>query len=142
MFNNFTMGSANNNQVPDPQFPGYQGAVMSIWKGAVEWQSITHGDGSGDPLQSNLGDGGANFDPSFQGEATSVGGINDNVHSMISGCNGGVLAFAESPGSNGWRIRYYECWSWQDGRATTAAWTCKASRATSTGTPWGWVTRA
>ena len=43
------------------------------------------------------------------------GGTNDNINSAISGSSGGVLAFAETPISNGWRIRYYETWNWQDG---------------------------
>ena len=101
-------------------FPGYQGAVMAIWKGCVEWGSTLHGDGTGDPTQiGDLGSGGANFDASFQGLATQVGGQNDNTHSELSGGNGGVLAFMEPGGgsgiSNGWRIRYYESWLWQDG---------------------------
>jgi len=115
VFNNFTGNSDNNNQTPDPQFPGYQGATMAIWKASVEWGSIAHGDGSGDPFQSTLGSGGANFDPSFQGAGVQVGGTNSNIHSQISGSNGGVLAFTETPISNGWRIRYYEGWNWSDG---------------------------
>jgi hypothetical protein len=115
IFNNFTGASDNNNQVPDAQFPGYQGADMAIWKGCVEWSSIAHGTGAGDPTQSILGSSGANFDPSFQGSATGIGGANDNVHSQISGSNGGVLAYTETPISDGWRIRYYEGWTWSDG---------------------------
>jgi hypothetical protein len=118
-FNNFTDAAANNNQVADQMFPGYQGAVMAIWKASVEWGSELHGDGSGDPHQpGGLGSGGANFDPSMQGEATGVGGTNDNIHSEISGSSGGVLAFTETPISNGWRIRYYSGWTWADGPGT------------------------
>lgn len=115
--NNFTDPDANGNQTPDPNFPGYQGAVMAIWKGCVEWQSRLHGDGNGDPTQvGGLGSGGANFDPTFQGERSGgPGGLNANVHSQISGCDGGVLAFTETPIEDGWRIRYYECWDWNDG---------------------------
>ena len=120
IFNNFTDSDANNNQTPDDQFPGAQGAVMAIWKASVEWGSELHGDGTGDPHQNgSLGSGGANFDPSFQGLATGVGGINDNIHSELSGSSGGVLAFTESPGSNGWRIRYYSSWTWEDGPGTS-----------------------
>ncbi len=116
IFNNFTDVSANNNQVPDPQFPGHQGAVMALWKSTVEWGSELHGNGNGDPLNpGDLGSGNANFDGSFQGEATGVGTSNDNIHSEISGGGGGVLAFTETPISNGWRIRYYANWNWSDG---------------------------
>jgi hypothetical protein len=119
VWNNFTDTQANNNQTPDGNFPGYQGAVMAIWKGTVEWGSQLHGNGNGDPHQfGGLGSGGANFDASFQGLAVSSGGINDNIHSEISGCSGGVLAFTESPDSFGWRIRYYQCWTWEDGPGT------------------------
>ena len=120
VFNNFTDAAANNNQTPDPMFPGYQGAVMAIWKGVTEWASEPHGDGSGDPHQpGGLGSGGANFDASFQGEATGVGGTNDNIHSELSSSSGGVLAYCETPISNGWRIRYYSSWTWQDGPGTS-----------------------
>lgn len=119
-FNNFTDSAANNNNVAATQFPGAQGAVMAIWKGSVEWGSELHGNGNGDPHQNGgLGSGGANFDPSHQGEANGVGGTNDNIHSELSGGSGGVLAFTETPISNGWRIRYYETWTWNDGPGTS-----------------------
>ncbi len=118
-FNNFTDSQANNNTAADDQFPGYTGAVMAIWKASVEWGSEIHGDGTGDPHQNgSLGSGGGNFDASFQGEANSIGSTNENVHSELSGGSGGVLAFTETPISNGWRIRYYESWTWQDGPTT------------------------
>ena len=120
VFNNFTDAAANNNQTPDPMFPGYQGATMAIWKGVTEWASVPHGDGSGDPHQpGTLGSGGANFDASFQGEATGIGGTNDNIHSELSSSSGGVLAYCETPISNGWRIRYYSSWTWVDGPGTS-----------------------
>ena len=119
-FNNFTDAGANNNQTPNANFPGHQGAVMAIWKASVEWGSQLHGDGNGDPHQNGgLGSGGANFDASFQGEATSVGTTNNNIHSELSGGSGGVLAFTETPISDGWRIRYYASWSWADGPGTS-----------------------
>jgi len=119
VYNNFLDSTANNNTLDEANFPGYDGAVVAIWKASVEWGSEKHGDGTGDPQQpTTLGSGGANFDPSFQGEATSVGGTNDNIHSALDGCNGGVLAYAETPISNGWRIRYYDCWTWEDGPGT------------------------
>lgn len=115
IFNNFSDASANNNTTPDSNWPGYTGAPMSIWKAMGEWGSQPHGGtGAGDPLQP-VGDGGANFDSAWAGLATGVGGTNDNIHSEIGGSSGGVLAFTETPISNGWRIRYYQSWLWQDG---------------------------
>lgn len=120
VFNNFTDPTANNNNSADPNFPGYQGAVMAIWKASVEWQSSLHGNGNGDPHQPfGLGSGGANFDPTFQGIANTTGSTTENIHSEITGCDGGVLAFTESPWSDGWRIRYYACWTWEDGPGIT-----------------------
>jgi len=119
-FNNFTDSAANNNQTPNVNFPGHQGAVMAIWKASVEWGSELHGNGNGDPHQNGgLGSGGANFDASFQGEAIQVGNTNGNIHSELSGSSGGVLAFTETPISDGWRIRYYSGWTWNDGPGTS-----------------------
>lgn len=121
VFNNFADATANDNQVPHPNFPGYQGAVMAIWKASVEWGCGLHADGDGDPHQPfDLGSGGANYDVTFQGEASGVGGVHDNIHSAISGASGGVIAFTEG-GSAGWRIRYYESWIWEDGPGTVLA---------------------
>ena len=115
-YNNFTDSTANDNQAADSQFPGHQGAVMAIWKAIVEWGSELHGNGNGDPSQTGgLGSGGANFDANFQGEASGVGNSNNNIHSELSGSSGGVLAYCETPISDGWRIRYYSGWTWQDG---------------------------
>jgi hypothetical protein len=114
--NNFSDPSANNNEDLDECFPGYRGAIMAIWKAHVEWQSSVHGTGDGDPTQpGGIGSGGANFDPSFQGEAPGPGGIDDNIHSELSGCAGGLYAFTEQPDSGGWRARYYGCVAWADG---------------------------
>ena len=118
VFNNFTDATANNNTTPHANFPGATGAVMAIWKGEVEWASGPYaGNGQGDGATSNpnLGDGGANFDTIYQGTATGTGTTNQNVHSELSGSSGGVLAFTETPISDGWRIRYYSSWTWQDG---------------------------
>ncbi|MFT7669300.1 MAG: hypothetical protein ACI8X5_002000 [Planctomycetota bacterium] len=120
VFNNFSDASDNNNQTPDDQYPGAQGAVMAIWKASVEWGVVPHGDGSGDSTQAAIGSGEANFDPSFQGLATSTGNSNGNTHSQISGSSGGVLAYCETPISDGWRIRYYENINWADGPGTIA----------------------
>ncbi|MCA8981828.1 MAG: matrixin family metalloprotease [Planctomycetes bacterium] len=120
VYNNFLDATANDNTLDEANFPGYDGAVVAIWKASVEWGSEKHGDGTGDPEQpTTLGSGGANFDPSFQGEATGIGGTNDNIHSALDGCSGGTLAFTETPINNGWRIRYYECWTWEDGPGTS-----------------------
>lgn len=117
VFNNFTDPTANADTTVDPNFPGYDGAERAIWKACVEWGSRLHGSGGGDPSQNgDLGSGGANFDCSWQGNALSVGGFS-NIHSQISGSNGGVYAFAERPAfGDGWRIRYYQSpWVWDDG---------------------------
>ena len=121
IYNNFSKAITNDNVTPDDNFPGHQGAVMAIWKGCIEWGSELHGSGNGDPTQTGgLGSGGANFDPSFQGRASSVGSSGNNIHSQISGGSGGVLAYAEGGFSGSWRIRYYETWDWDDGPATPA----------------------
>ena len=118
VFDNFTDVAANNNTTPDANFPGYTGAEMAIWKAMIEWGSELHGDGNGDPHQpGGLGSGGADFDASWQGNATQVGAIGHNTHSEISGGSGGVLAYCESFGA-GWRIRYYSSWTWNDGPGT------------------------
>jgi len=120
VLDNFTDPSANDNLTPDGHFPGASGAAIAIWKACVEWGSEKHGDGGGDPHQLlGLGSGGANFDASWQGLATSVGTTDDNVHSEISGSGGGVLAYTETPIADGWRIRYYSGWTWEDGPGTS-----------------------
>ena len=125
VFDNFSAASANNNTTPDANFPGYTGAEMAIWKGMLEWGSELHGDGNGDPHQpAGLGSGGANFDITWQGNATSIGTSNSNTHSQIGGSSGGVLAYCETPISDGWRIRYYQNWGWQDGPGTSFSGIC------------------
>ncbi len=115
LFDNFADAQSNNNTTVDPQFPGYTGAELAIWKGAIEWQSGPHGNGSGDPTQANLGDGGANFDPAWMGRANAIGSTDDNVYSTQPSCGGGILAFTETPISNGWRIRFCDDFTWADG---------------------------
>ena len=115
-FDSFADPSANDNTTPDPQFPGALGAELAIWKAVVEWGSRSHGDGTGDPTQANLGDGGANFDAAWMGLATGAGGPDDNVISAWSGCGAGVGASTELPSSDGWRIRLCdEGIVWSDG---------------------------
>ena len=124
VFNNFSDTQANNNTTPHPSFPGHTGAVMAIWKGHVEWASEPYaGTGAGDGLASNpvLGSGGANFDNIFQGTHTSEGGNNGNVHAELAGSSGGVLAFMQGPISDGWTIKYYSSWTWQDGPGTVSS---------------------
>ncbi len=118
VWNNFGDAAANNNTTPNASFPGFTGAVMAIWKGHVEWASEPYaGTGAGDGLSSNLvlGSGGANFDNIFQGTHTAAGGNNGNVHSELAGSSGSTLAFMQGPISDGWTIKYYETWTWQDG---------------------------
>ncbi len=117
VFNNFSDPEANDNQSPDPSFPGATGAPLAIWKAVVEWGSGPHGDGQGDPTQpGSLGSGGADFDSTWQGLAGGVGGVDDNIVSEIGGSSLGVLAFTEIPISDGWRIRFYrDAGVWQDG---------------------------
>lgn len=116
VFNNFTDPEANDNQVPDPDYPGATGAVLAIWKGVAEWGSEPHGTGLTDPTQPILGSGGANFDATFQGLATEPGGPNRNIVSQIDGFGGATLAYTEIPSSDGWRIRFWEDPKvWEDG---------------------------
>ena len=118
--NNFPDAASNNNTTEVDNFPGYTGCFVAFWKGAIEWSSELHaGDGNGDPAQNGgLGSGGANFDAFFAGEVNSSGGTNDNIVSSISSCSSGVLAYCETPISNGWRIRMCEQWTWADGPGT------------------------
>jgi hypothetical protein len=116
VFNNFSNAGANNNTTPDPNWPGYVGAPLAIWKSCAEWGSEAHNlNGLGDPTQLNVGSGKANFDFSWQGLATGVGGPDDNIHSELFSAGGGTLCFIETPTGDGWRTRYYSNWSWKDG---------------------------
>lgn len=116
LYNNFSGGSANNNNTTHANWPNYDGAELAVWKAGAEWNSRAHGDGTGDSTQSSVGSGGANFSFAWNGNANGIGGGNDNIVSSISGSSGGVLAYCETPISNGWRIRFYgDAWTWQDG---------------------------
>jgi hypothetical protein len=117
VFNNFADASANDNTIPHPNFPGHTGAVMAIWKAHSEWGSGPRGgNGLGDGVasNSNLGDGGANFDNTFQGTALDTGGTNGNVHSAAP-IGGAVIAFTQTPISDGWKVTYNENLVWDDG---------------------------
>jgi hypothetical protein len=116
VFDNFGDATANDNATAAAGLPGATGAELALWKAAAEWGSELHADGQGDPHQpGDLGSGSANFDASWQGNALSTGNHNQNIHSEISGSSGGVLAYCETPISDGWRIRYYADWIWDDG---------------------------
>lgn len=114
VFDNFIDPGADNNTSAQQNFPGALGLELAIWKAISEWGSRPHASGAGDPTQTDLGNGGANFDASWQGNASGVGGPNDNVISTISSCSGATLAFVESPISNGWRMRFCENVTWND----------------------------
>jgi hypothetical protein len=116
VFNNFSDPEANDNTHGDPNFPGAVGAPLALWKATAEWGSVRRYDGLGDPSQVALGGSGANFDSSWQGLASGVGGTDDNIASEISGSSLGVLAFCELPIFDGWRIRFYaDAAVWMDG---------------------------
>ncbi len=117
VFDNFTDTTANDNTTPDANFPGYTGVELAVWKAITEWGSELHAaNGDGDPTQpGDLGSGGANFDAVWQGNATGVGGVNDNVVSEITGGGGGIASFLETPSSDGWRLRLYSDVQWDDG---------------------------
>jgi hypothetical protein len=118
--NNFADASANNNITTHPEWPGFDGAELACWKAGVEWGSMPHGNGSGDPTQSTVGNGGANFEFFWAGNAGGIGTSNNNIISAISSCGGSTLAYCETPISDGWRIRFCDNWSWHDGPGTVS----------------------
>ncbi len=109
IFNNFVDATANDNLATEPNYPGAIGATLAMWKAAVEWDSLPHGDGTGDGTQPVIGSGGANLDHTYQGTAASAGVPGDNIASATGpGCGtacGGVTEYAAGGGTNGWRIR-------------------------------------
>ena len=113
VFDNFADASANNNTNANANWPGWLGVELAVWKGAADWNSAPHGVASGDPTQPVVGDGNANFDSAFMGSASGVGTSDHNIVSTIASC--GALAFTETPISNGWRIRFCDNWTWDDG---------------------------
>jgi hypothetical protein len=118
VFNNFQDPEANDNVIPHPNFPGHAGAVMAIWKAHSEWGSGPRaGNGLGDGASSNpnLGDGGANFDNTFQALAPESGGLNGNVHSESVALGGGLLALTQTPTSDGWQVLYNASFVFDDG---------------------------
>jgi len=122
VFNNFLDPQANDNTFPHPNFPGYTGATMAIWKAHAEWGSEPRGgNGLGDGLagNANIGNGAANFDNTFQGEAENDGGVNGNVHSAAS-LGGGILSMVQFPCTDGWQVLYNEDFTWDDGPGSPA----------------------
>jgi len=112
VYNNFQDPTANDNQTPDADFPGTLGAVMALWKGAIEWGSERMG-------QSSWGNGDANFDPVYVGEADKVGTTTSNIMSGLDQNGGNVIAYMMG-GGNGWKIRFYDQpWIWYDGPDNT-----------------------
>ncbi len=115
----FDDSTASNNTSPHVNFPGQLGAEMAIWKGAVEWSSTSHGNGTGDPVGGNsLGSGGANFDTHWQGQTTSTANF-ANIVNVLPGFSGTTLAF-QIGGGGGWNISYYDGHVWDDGPGTVA----------------------
>ncbi|MCH2112832.1 MAG: matrixin family metalloprotease [Planctomycetes bacterium] len=115
IYDDFTDATAHDNTTAHPNWPGYTEIELAAWKAGAEWNARALGDGSGDGTQSVVGDGGANFSFVWNGEASAVGGFNGNIISPITGSSGGVLAYCETPISDGWRVRAYESWTWDDG---------------------------
>lgn len=93
---------ANNNTVPEANFPGALGGALALWKSARAWASDT-------PTA------GKNFDFDWQGTAASPGTSNENTISWIASCGGGTLAFTQSPIADGWTIKVCDEWTWSDG---------------------------
>jgi hypothetical protein len=119
VFDNFADATANDNASSPSQFPGWSGVELAVWKAVVEWGSRAHGNGTGDPQSGNvLGNGGANFDAFWAGSASAIGNSNQNIVSAIASCNGNTLAYTELPLSDGWRIRYCDNVTFDDGPGT------------------------
>ncbi|MEX1023977.1 MAG: matrixin family metalloprotease [Planctomycetota bacterium] len=114
-FGVFLDATANDNVTPDADFPGVLGGELAVWKGAAEWGSRSHGSGTSDPLQPNLGDGGANFDFYWAGYAASHGLGDSQVVAPVQSCGAGILGFVDFPFAGGWRMKICEAWNWHDG---------------------------
>jgi len=119
VFNNFDDQVSNNNNTADPNWPGYNGAELAFWKGVAEWGSSSMGDGSGDPTQPNIGDGDANFNPVWNGNATGPGsGWRKNVAHAPDVSGGGSIAWAY-PSRDGWLIEFADLsYEFEDGPDT------------------------
>ena len=105
--NNFSDSASNNNTTADSNWPGYVGADLAIWKSGAEWGSDPFGDGSGDPTQNVIGNGGADFNPLWMGNANGHSTNARNIISAISGGGGGAIAWMYG-GSGGWTIEFID----------------------------------
>lgn len=105
VYNDFNDSASNNNQTPHPNWPGYQGADMALWKAGSEWDSYNFGDGSGDSTQSSIGNGGANFSFVWQGSANGAGNTGADICSAPNVGGGGAIAWCYASGG-GWKIEY------------------------------------
>ena len=106
VYDNFDDAQSNNNTTEHSNWPGYTGAELALWKSAAEWGSDSFGDGSGDGAQGNVGDGGGNFNPIWNGNASGFTTGNNIIHAPnISG--GGAIAWMFG-GSSGWSIEFID----------------------------------
>jgi hypothetical protein len=102
MVNNSNDAAANNNNTPDPSYPGALGAPLAIWKAARAWASDN-------PLA------GQNFEFDWQGVMAADDGNGNTITWDAGACSGGVLAYCEVPISDGWSIVMCDNWTWADG---------------------------
>ncbi len=106
LYDDFNDQVSNNNVTADPNWPGYTGAELAFWKGVAEWGSSAMGDGSGDPTQQRIGDGGANFNPVWNGNASGPSSNwRKNIANAPDVSGGGAIAWAYV-GNNGWKIEF------------------------------------
>jgi len=104
--NDFDDAASNNNTTEHANWPGYTGAELAIWKSVAEWGSTQFGDGTGDSTQAKIGNGGANFNPIWNGNASGAA----TARNIISAPNiggGGAIAWMYG-GGNGWTIEFID----------------------------------
>ncbi len=118
-YNNFADPTANDNKTPQKNYPGAKGAEMAAWKAAMEWSSRKYGDGTGDPTQAQIGDGGANFDFIYMGLAPYIQKqVGSNMIFAVSTLGSGVLGATYSYQGGyppGWFMAISDAWTWDDG---------------------------
>jgi hypothetical protein len=108
IYNNSNDAAANNNVTPETAHPGAVGAPLAIWKAARGWAS--------DNVLAAR-----NFDFDWQGVSTVLDVSDANMVSWGTlGCSAGVLAYCETPISDGWNIIMCDNWNWSDGPGSTA----------------------
>lgn len=110
VLDNSADATAHDNLAASASHPGASGATLAIWKGAAAWNSDAPG-------------GAQNFDWDFQGGAPDAGNTNGNVVSFgnTPSCQGGTLAYTETPIQDGFRIVMCDNWTWSDGPGAIAA---------------------